>query len=74
MVKQIFVNLPVADLKKVVAFFTKLGFKFGLGHIQDFVRVRNVKNSVGIECLGVFCRNSGLAAAWWQNHQSSLLF
>ena len=28
MVKQIFVNLPVADLKKVVAFFTKLGFKF----------------------------------------------
>lgn len=28
MVKQIFVNLPVADLKKVVAVFTKLGFKF----------------------------------------------
>ncbi len=25
---QIFVNLPVKDLKKTIAFFTKLGFKF----------------------------------------------
>jgi predicted lactoylglutathione lyase len=28
MTTQIFVNLPVKDLKKSVAFFTKLGFKF----------------------------------------------
>lgn len=28
MAKQIFVNLPVKDLKKTVEFFTKLGFKF----------------------------------------------
>src|SRR4030095_4597358 len=28
MKKQIFVNLPVKDLKKTIAFFTKLGFKF----------------------------------------------
>ena len=28
MAKQIFVNLPVKDLKKTMEFFTKLGFKF----------------------------------------------
>src|SRR4030095_14432934 len=28
MKRRIFVNLPVKDLKKTVAFFTKLGFKF----------------------------------------------
>lgn len=28
MPKQIFVNLPVKDLKRTVEFFTKLGFKF----------------------------------------------
>ena len=28
MIKQIFVNLPVKDLKKTIAFFTKLGFTF----------------------------------------------
>lgn len=28
MTKQIFVNLPVKNLKKSIAFFTKLGFKF----------------------------------------------
>jgi hypothetical protein len=28
MTKQIFVNLPVKDLNRSVAFFTKLGFKF----------------------------------------------
>ena len=28
MVKQIFVNLPVKDLKKTINFFAKLGFKF----------------------------------------------
>jgi predicted lactoylglutathione lyase len=28
MAKQIFVNLPVKDLKKTIEFFTKLGFKF----------------------------------------------
>ncbi len=28
MVKQIFVNLPVKDLNKTIAFFTKLGFTF----------------------------------------------
>ncbi|MBI5422421.1 glyoxalase/bleomycin resistance/extradiol dioxygenase family protein, partial [Candidatus Peregrinibacteria bacterium] len=28
MIQQIFVNLPVKDLKKTIAFFTKLGFKF----------------------------------------------
>ena len=28
MKRQIFVNLPVKDLKKTIAFFTKLGFKF----------------------------------------------
>jgi len=28
MIKQIFVNLPVKNLKKTINFFTKLGFKF----------------------------------------------
>src|SRR3989338_1354595 len=28
MTKQIFINLPVKDLKKTIEFFTKLGFKF----------------------------------------------
>ena len=28
MVKQIFINLPVSNLKKSMSFFTKLGFKF----------------------------------------------
>ena len=28
MAKQIFVNLPIKDLNKSIAFFTKLGFKF----------------------------------------------
>ncbi len=28
MATQIFVNLPVKDLQKSVAFFTRLGFKF----------------------------------------------
>ena len=28
MIKQIFVNLPVKDLKKTIDFFTKLGFTF----------------------------------------------
>ena len=28
MPKQIFVNLPIKDLKKTIEFFTKLGFKF----------------------------------------------
>ena len=28
MAKQIFVNLPVKDLKKTTAFFSKLGFAF----------------------------------------------
>jgi len=28
MIKQIFVNLPVADLKASIAFFTRLGFTF----------------------------------------------
>lgn len=28
MAKQIFVNLPVKDLNKTIAFFTKLGFRF----------------------------------------------
>ncbi len=28
MAKQIFVNLPVRDLKRTIEFFTKLGFKF----------------------------------------------
>ena len=28
MVKEIYINLPVKDLKKSISFFTKLGFKF----------------------------------------------
>ncbi|OGJ46946.1 extradiol dioxygenase [Candidatus Peregrinibacteria bacterium RIFOXYA12_FULL_33_12] len=28
MIKQIFVNLPVRDLKQTIGFFTKLGFRF----------------------------------------------
>ena len=35
MVKQIFVNLPVADLKKSVAFFTELGFTFDAQFTND---------------------------------------
>lgn len=35
MVKQIFVNLPVADLKKSVAFFTALGFTFDPNFTDD---------------------------------------
>lgn len=35
MVKQIFVNLPVADLKASIAFFTRLGFSFNADFTDD---------------------------------------
>jgi len=35
MAKQIFVNLPVKDLKKTVKFFSKLGFKFNSKFTDD---------------------------------------
>lgn len=35
MVKQIFVNLPVVDLKKSIAFFTKLEFTFDPNFTDD---------------------------------------
>ena len=35
MVKQIFVNLPVADLKASIAFFTRLGFSFNPDFTDD---------------------------------------
>ena len=35
MVKQIFVNLPVADLKTSIAFFTRLGFSFNPKFTDD---------------------------------------
>ena len=35
MVKQIFVNLPVADLKKSIVFFSKLGFTFDPNFTDD---------------------------------------
>lgn len=35
MVKQIFVNLPVADLKASIAFFTRLGFTFNPEFTDD---------------------------------------
>ncbi|KAB2325684.1 glyoxalase/bleomycin resistance/extradiol dioxygenase family protein [Betaproteobacteria bacterium SCN1] len=35
MVRQIFVNLPVADLKASIAFFTRLGFAFNPDFTDD---------------------------------------
>jgi uncharacterized protein len=35
MSKQIFINLPVKDLKKSIAFFKKLGFKFNSQFTDD---------------------------------------
>lgn len=35
MVKQIFVNLPVADLKASISFFTRLGFSFNPEFTDD---------------------------------------
>jgi uncharacterized protein len=35
MAKQIFINLPVKDLKKSMAFFEKLGFKFNMQFTDD---------------------------------------
>ena len=35
MAKQIFINLPVKDLKKSIAFFKKLGFKFNPRFTDD---------------------------------------
>jgi predicted lactoylglutathione lyase len=35
MVRQIFVNLPVADLKASIAFFTRLGFTFNPDFTDD---------------------------------------
>jgi uncharacterized protein len=35
MIKQIFVNLPVKDLKATIAFFTKLGFSFNPQFTND---------------------------------------
>ena len=35
MIKQIFVNLPVKDLKASIAFFTKLGFSFNPQFTDD---------------------------------------
>jgi len=34
--KQIFVNLPVKDLKKSVDFFTKVGFEFNVNFTDEF--------------------------------------
>lgn len=35
MAKQIFINLPVKDLKKSMAFFEKLGFSFNMQFTDD---------------------------------------
>ena len=35
MTKQIFVNLPVKDLKKTIEFFTKIGFTFNPKFTDD---------------------------------------
>ena len=35
MAKQIFINLPVSDIKKSMEFFTKLGFKFNPQFTDD---------------------------------------
>ncbi len=35
MAKQIFINLPVKDLKKTIAFFEKLGFAFNMQFTDD---------------------------------------
>jgi predicted lactoylglutathione lyase len=35
MAKQIFINLPVKDLKKTMAFFKKLGFTFNMQFTDD---------------------------------------
>ena len=35
MAKQIFINLPVKDLKKTMAFFEKLGFTFNMQFTDD---------------------------------------
>jgi predicted lactoylglutathione lyase len=35
MAKQIFINLPVKDLKKSMTFFAKLGFTFNLQYTDD---------------------------------------
>jgi predicted lactoylglutathione lyase len=35
MAKQIFINLPVTDLKKTMAFFEKLGFTFNMQFTDD---------------------------------------
>jgi predicted lactoylglutathione lyase len=35
MVKQIFINLPVKDLKKTMSFFEKLGFTFNMQFTDD---------------------------------------
>ena len=35
MVKQLFVNLPVADLHASIAFFTRLGFRFNPEYTDD---------------------------------------
>lgn len=51
MVKQIFVNLPVAELKRSVDFFTALGFSFDPRWTDDTATCMNVADNIFVMLL-----------------------
>lgn len=51
MSKQIFVNLPVKDLTKSIAFFTKLGFSFNAQFTNESATCMNVSETIFVMLL-----------------------
>lgn len=51
MLKQIYVNLPVKDLKKTVAFFTKLGFNFNQQFTDDNATCMVIEENIYVMLL-----------------------
>jgi predicted lactoylglutathione lyase len=51
MATKIFVNLPVTDLKKSIAFFTKLGFKFNPQFTDETATCMIVANDIFVMLL-----------------------
>jgi uncharacterized protein len=51
MASQIFVNLPVKDLKKSIAFFTRLGYKFNPQFTDDTATCMIVSDNIFVMLL-----------------------
>lgn len=65
MARKIFVNLPVADLKKSVAFFTSLGFSFNAQFTDDNATMMVINEDAFVMLLArPFFQTFTKRAAW----------